>query len=149
MWMYIFDQAMKPTGRIKTSGIVIITMCLIDITIVDIFISKIGLYAFMLKFLISPVIIFLFYFFYWKNKIHFKLETKNVLLMSYLILSFFLLLGNEKYLTSNYKINFLFGLSLSVLSFFILNKSERDFILKKTKDIITSKLFSKKVKTFA
>ena len=39
----------------------------------------------------------------------------------------------EKYIPLNYKINFLIGIGLTGLSFLMLEKSEKNFILKKIK----------------
>lgn len=131
LWMYVFIQAMIPTGRIKTEGVITIITCIIDFAVVYFLVSKIGLYGFMLKFLISPIIFFVFYIFYWKSKIHFRVETRNILIMGYTLISFILVVIVEKYITSNYKINFLIGLALMGLSFLILDKSEKNFILNK------------------
>ena len=143
MWMYVFDQAMKPTGRIKMGGIIIIIMCILDFAVVYFLVPKIGLYGYMLKFLISPILVFVFYYLYWKNIIHFKLEMKNIGIMIYLISSFILLLSTEKYITSNYKINFLLGLSLTGLSFLMLNKSEKDFIINRLRKEVIIKTFNR------
>ena len=133
LWMYIFIQAMIPTGRIKTEGLITIITCMIDFATVYFLVPAIGLYGFMLKFLISPSIIFIFYIFYWNHKIHFKFNVKNLLLMGYIIISFILIMMVENYFTSNYKIIFLFGLTLTAMSFLVLTKSEKDFILNKIK----------------
>lgn len=139
MWMYVFDQAMKPTGRIKTGGVIIILMCLIDISVVYLLVPKLGLYAFMLKYLISPVIIFVLYMIYWKHAIEYKPEMKNIILMSYIILAFMILMVVEKYLTSNYKINLVLGIALSGLSILLLSKEEKTHLINKIKTVIANK----------
>ena len=58
LWMYVFSQAMTPTGRIKIHGTLVIIMCVVDLAIVYFLVPIIGLYGWMLKFIISPTIIF-------------------------------------------------------------------------------------------
>lgn len=131
MWMYVFWQSMMPTGRIKTEGVLVVLMCAIDIAIVYFLVSKIGLYALMLKYLISPLIFFIFYILYFKSRIKFKLQPKNIQIMAYLILSFMTILVVEEYITPNYVINFMIGTTLTFFTFFILNKSEKDYLMQK------------------
>jgi O-antigen/teichoic acid export membrane protein len=133
LWMYVFLQAMKPTGRIKTEGIVTIIGCILDLAIVYYLVSLIGLYGFMLKFLISPIIIFTYYMFYWKGQIHFKLEIRNFIIMGYAVLSTLMLILIEKFIKTNYKINIIIGLTLLGIAFLMLDKSEKNIILKKIK----------------
>lgn len=133
LWMYIFIQAMMPTGRIKTEGIITIVMALIDVSIVYFFVPRIGLYGFMLKFIISPVLIFLFYIFYWRNQIQFKLEMKNIILMVYALSSAILLIAIEKFVIQFYIINFIISIILLLGGFLILDKSEKNFIINKIK----------------
>ena len=145
MWMYIFDQAMKPTGRIKTSGVVIIIMSIMDVLVVYLLTPYIGLYAFMLKFLISPTLFFFFYIIYWRNQIGFKLFNRNILLMGYLVMSFMLLLVCETYFTTNVMLNLFLGSLLTVLSFLILTKNERKIILQKISREFTIRFSAKRI----
>ena len=131
VWMYVFTQAMAPTGRIKMQGILVIIMCMVNIATVYFLIPIIGLYGWMLKFIISPILFFVIYFAYFKKVINFKFEKKNIILMLYLIFSFFVIMSISKYFSYNYKINFLIGLSLVALTFITLEKSEKSFILHK------------------
>jgi O-antigen/teichoic acid export membrane protein len=133
LWMFIFSQALTPTGRIKIQGTLVIIICVVDLATVYFLVPIIGLYGWMLKFIISPTLFFIIYFVYFKKAIHFKLEKKNILLMIYILFSFLTSMAIEKYVSSNYKINFLIGLSLTGLSFLMLEKSEKNFILKKIK----------------
>jgi O-antigen/teichoic acid export membrane protein len=133
LWMYTFTQAMTATGRIKMEGVILIIMCLTDITVVYFLVPIVGLYGFMLKFIVSPVIFFVFYFLYFKYQIQFKLKKENLHLMVYLIVSFILMITLETYLIHYYLVNLVIGACLIGISFFLLNKSEKDFILKKLK----------------
>ena len=129
LWMLMFMQAMTARGRLKTEGVVVIITCLIDIAVVYYFVSNYGLYGWMLKFVISPVIFFNFSLFYFKKNFSFRLERKNLIMMSYIIVAFVLQMGIEKFITGNYKINLLIGLILTGLSFLFLTKSEKDFVV--------------------
>ena len=129
LWRYAFIQAMIPTGRLKIVGIVTIITCLIDFFVVYILVPIIGLYGLMLKFLVSPIIIFVFYIFYWKSQIQFRFEPKNIIILGYTLISFTLMIIFEKYVTSNYKIDLLIGLLLTGSSLLILDKSERKYIV--------------------
>lgn len=131
MWMYIFDQAMKPTGRIKIGGVIIIAMCTIDIAVVYAFIPRIALYAFMLKFIISPVLFYFFYLFYWKHTINYKMNVRNILLMVYIIFGFIVLMAIEYILTSNFRVPLSVGIILTGATILLLNKSERRAITRK------------------
>jgi O-antigen/teichoic acid export membrane protein len=131
LWMYVLLQAMKPTGRIRTEGIVTILGCVLDLAIVYYLVSKIGLYGFMLKFLVSPIIIFVYYIYYWKKQIHFKLEIRNLLIMGYAVLSTIFLILIEQFAISNFKINFVIGALFMGVAFLILDKTEQNYIIKK------------------
>lgn len=131
--MYVFSQALTPTGRIKIQGTLVIIITVLDLATVYYLVPIIGLYGWMLKFIISPTLFFIIYFAYFIKAIHFKFEKKNIFLMAYILLSFLTLMAVEKYVSSNYKIDFLIGLSLTGLSFLMLENSEKDFILKKIK----------------
>ena len=134
LWMYIFWRAMMPTGRIKIEGVLVIIMCIIDFILVYVMVPGFGLYAYMLKFLISPILFFVFYFIFWKKAIHFKLDLENLVLMGYSLISYIIIMAAEKFITANYKINFLIGLSLTGLLFFMLNKSEKKYISNKLRE---------------
>ena len=127
LWMLMFMQAMTARGRLKTEGVMVIITCLIDIAVVYYFVSNYGLYGWMLKFIISPVIFFNFSLFYFKKNFGFRLERKNLIIMSYIVGAFVLQMVIEKFITGNYKINLLIGLILTGLSFLFLTKSEKDF----------------------
>ena len=127
LWMLMFMQAMTARGRLKTEGVMVIITCLIDIAVVYYFVSNYGLYGWMLKFIISPVIFFNFSLFYFKKNFGFRLERKNLIIMSYIVGAFVLQMVIEKFITGNYKINLVIGLILTGLSFLFLTKSEKDF----------------------
>jgi O-antigen/teichoic acid export membrane protein len=129
MCLYIFTQVMPATGRLKIGGVILILMCFVDIIVVYYFVGKYGLYGYMLKFIISPVIFFIFCLLYFKKAIKFRIEKKNLLLMGYLLIAYILQVSIEKYFIQSYKINFLIGLCLTLISLFMLSKTEKNFIL--------------------
>jgi O-antigen/teichoic acid export membrane protein len=133
LWMYVFIQAMTATGRIKMEGVILIIICITDIVVVYFLVPIVGLYGFMFKFIVSPIIFFVFYFLYFKHQIHFKLKKENLYLMAYLVISFFIIMTLETYFIHYYIVNFVIGGCLNGFSFFLLKKSEKDFILKRLK----------------
>ena len=131
LWMLMFMQVMTAKGKLKTEGMIIILTCLTDIGVVYYFIDKFGLYGWMLKFIISPVIFYNFYLFYFKKSFTFKLEEKNLIIMSYVIVAFILQMLIEKFFNFNYIINLLIGIGLIIISFFLLTTDEKNFIFDK------------------
>ena len=131
LWLMMFMQAMTATGRLKTEGIVLIITCVFDVVVVYYFVSNYGLYGWMLKFIITPIIFFNFYIIYFKKTIKFKLEKKNLILMAYVIVVFAIQMSIEKYFVSDYKINLLIGICFITISFFFLSNSEREFVVRK------------------
>ena len=107
-------QTMIATGKLRKGAIIMIIMYIIDIIVVYFFVPIYGLYGWMLKFLISPILFFVFYNIYFKKLINFRLFNKNLILMAYLVMAFISEILIEKYLTHGYKINFLIGITLTV-----------------------------------
>ena len=131
LWMLMFMQAMTAKGRLKTEGVAIIIACLIDIGVVYYFVSKFGLYGWMLKFIVSPFIFLIFYLFYFKKTFDFRLERKNIVIMIYVIVAFLAQMAIDKFLGFNYIVNLIIGIGLTVFTFFLLSKSEKEFVIEK------------------
>jgi|GEM_PF-6090316 len=131
LWLIMFMQAMTATGRLKTEGIILIITCVLDVAVVYYFVSSYGLYGWMLKFIITPIIFFNFYVFYFRKIFKFRLERKNLVLMIYVVVVFALQMAIEKYFISDYIINLLIGICFITISFFLLTKSERGFVFNK------------------
>lgn len=126
LWMASFTQVFTPTGRIKIYGIFVIIMALIDLSVVYLFVPIIGLYGWMLKFIVSPVIFFIFYFFYFKKTIQFSFNRANKLIMLYILLAGIFLSILPK---ANILMGIVIGLLLFLAIWFLLRKNEKKFIL--------------------
>jgi O-antigen/teichoic acid export membrane protein len=131
LWMYPFTQAMTPTGRIKIYGVLVIIMQTIDFAVVYFLTPIIGMYGWMLKFIISPTLFLIFYLIFFSRNLNFHIYKKNIILMLYLLSSFFMLIVMESYLVRNYLVNFLLGVILTGFTYLLFTKSERNLILQK------------------
>ena len=128
VWWYIFTQAMTPTGRIKQHGILLTMYLTLDIIITYIFVNQIGLYGWMLKHIVSPIVFFFVYMFYAQKYMNFILSNRNKVLMAYLIFSALLLIFIDS-LENGLFINLFLGPILLVLVLLILDKSEKLFLI--------------------
>jgi len=133
IWMYPLALVLTPKGRIKHYGIFVVLMCFLDIIVVYFSVPIIGLYGWMLKFIISPILFFIIYLAYLYNFIVLRINKKNILLMSYALCIPFVLLLVEKFFTKNIAVNTLFGLLIILFTLFNLSKEEWLFILRKIK----------------
>lgn len=126
-WWYVLSQSLTPTGRIKQHGVFLTLMYVINILIVYFLIDDFGLLSYAIKFSLPPVIFFFVYVFYCKNSMNVTISSKNILLMSYVLVSgggVLLLSLNDNYLY----ISFLLGPFLLPFVYFILTKSEKELI---------------------
>lgn len=125
-WFYVLTQIMTPIGKIKLHGMLIIVMSIMNILIVYFLTDKIGLYAWMLKFLISPIAFFIIYIYFLTKFISFKIEKANILLMVYIItMSLFLLLIDDL------NIKYFILLIAIILLWTFLRPNEKTFIQSK------------------
>ncbi len=133
LWMYTLAVVLTPTGRIKHYGMFVISISLINLLVVYIFVPIIGLYGWMLRFTLSPVVFFILYKIYLEKQIQFRFSKDNRKIMIYAILGSFGLIFLEKYFHINWVYLTLFGLILSIFSVFFMTNAERNFIVKKIK----------------
>ncbi len=133
VWYYVFSQSMTPTGRIKQHGFFMVLYFSIDMLVTYIFVERIGLYGWMLKHLVSPVVFFLIYFAYSRIYMGFTLQMRNVILMSYLLIATLLLIAVEIMLKEMRYINYFLGPLLLIMIFAFLRKNEKKFLLTKFK----------------
>ncbi len=133
-WFYILTQVMTPIGKIKLHGILTIIMALLNIFIVYYFTSKYGLYGWMFKFIISPLIFFVIYLFFIKKLISFRIQKANILLMVYIIITPICLL-----MLDDFNIKYLVSFIAVSLTWFFLKPNEKDFILTKLKTLKINK----------
>ena len=133
LWMYPLALVLTPTGRIKTYGVLVFIMSILNFAVVYYFVPLYGLYGWMLKFLISPILFFVFYFYYLRKEINFRIENRNKYIMIYTLVISLLIIAIEKYLKSDYKINLLIGVFFTGISFRFLSNSERNLLVSKLK----------------
>ena len=141
MWMVSFGMVFTPTGRIKIYVFFQVIMFTINLLLVYLLLPYIGLYAWMLYFLVTPIIFFLVYFFYLNRVINFKFETHNLKLMIFVLLS-----GLSIYFISKYYTLFgcLSGLFFILITIFFLKKNEKTYLVSKFHKITYLKIFKRK-----
>ena len=133
LWMYAMAIVLTPIGKIKTHGVLFIIMSVMNFHIVYFFVPLFGLYGWMLKFIIVPVIFFIFYIFYLGKIINFQIEIKNKFIMLYVFCGALLIIGIDGILAINYKYNFIIGLILTGLAYLMLSDKEKKFLVRKIK----------------
>jgi len=140
VWWFVFSQAMTPTGRIKQYGVFQLFFYSINILVTYFFVKDFGLWGWMLKHIISPFIFFWIYSIYANKYMGFKLLHKNFNLMSYILISSFLLIVIDSFLSIGYLLILIIGPLLLIGTIFFLEQSEKRFILEKIK-IYIAKIF--------
>ncbi|HLO59604.1 MAG TPA: oligosaccharide flippase family protein [Bacteroidales bacterium] len=124
MWWYAFSQSLTPRGNIIIHGILITLMSILNVVIVLLFVPKLGLYGWMLKFLISPFIFFIIYFIVLKYLYGFNIYRKNLLIMLYVLLSALIII-----IIDNYSFKYFMSPIMILASIVFLSKSEKLFLL--------------------
>jgi len=135
VWWYVFTQAMTPTGKIKQHGFFQLLFYSTDIAVTYIMVKHFGLWGWMLKHIISPFIFFWVYAFYSKKKMGFKLSEKNRNLMLYLFAASIIIIVIDKSLKIGSVVNYFLGPLMMMISFLLLETSEKQFVFIKVKEI--------------
>lgn len=131
VWFYVFAQAMTPTGRIKQHGFFQILYFSLDMLVTYYFVNKYGLYGWMLKHLISPLVFFIVYAIYSYKIMGFRVLKENIIFMGFALISSFLLLLLINVIEFGNLMAYFVGPLLLVGSFFFLKKSEKAFLYEK------------------
>jgi O-antigen/teichoic acid export membrane protein len=108
MWWNILAMVLTPTGRIKTHGFFIILMSAANILIVYALVPRAGLYGWMMKFILSPVIFSSIYFLYLRKAVSLKVLPRNILIMIYAFIGSLILIAFDKY-QLKYFLSFIFS----------------------------------------
>ena len=130
VWWYIYTQSMSPTGRIKQHALFYALFMTLNIVVTYFTVPIWGLYGWMLKHILSPVVFFIVYSIYLKKSISFKINKNNFFLMLYLVacsLSLIIILQWK----SLYILLYLLGPLFLLLSWFVLKASEKKIIFYK------------------
>jgi len=135
--MYALGSVLTPTGKVRIHGAIYIVISMVDFGVVFYFVPIFGLYGWLLKFLVSPIIFFIFFLAFLKYYYAFKLLRKNLVLISYIIVGFFSLIFTEYFVVSNKLILFLLAVLLVFFSILVLTKNEKELILNKIRRVLS------------
>lgn len=134
MWMYAFTQVFTPTGRIKIYVFFLFIMYSMNILLVYYLTPIVGLYAWMLKFIVTPVIFFFIFYFYLRKYMSFSFHKKNLLIMLYVVFSSIILFLITEL---NMSIGYIISILLLLLSWLFLKDNERNTIIEKIKSMFS------------
>jgi O-antigen/teichoic acid export membrane protein len=126
MWWYALALVLTPTGRIRTYSIFIFFMALTNLITVYLFVPKFGLYGWMLKFIISPIVFYCLFFSYLRKEITFTINNSNLFIMIYLLISSFILI-----LIDSSKLKYFLPILFIGLCYFFLTRNEKQYLIKK------------------
>jgi len=129
IWSSIFAQIFWPTGRIKNQFFFVIIINTLSLVLVYYLVPVHGLFGYLTKFTIVPLITILMYFLFWRDRINFKFKKENIKIMLYSIMCSVLLLvmkDNMIYLQ-------LLSVVLIGVLYFLLKKQEKEFLFNKLK----------------
>ncbi|MFZ5942002.1 MAG: polysaccharide biosynthesis C-terminal domain-containing protein [Bacteroidota bacterium] len=92
MWWNVLALVLTPIGKIKVHGILLTLISIVNVGTVFFLVPRIGLYGWMLKFIVSPVLFSGVYLLYLRSRIRVSINRKNILLMSYSVAAALLLI---------------------------------------------------------
>ena len=122
---YSFAQVFAPTGRLKQFIPLIIFNNILTVVLVYFLVPKYGLWGWVAKFSIVPVVSTILYYIYWKITINFSFSKTNWYLFLLIILSSaLLLLFRDKLIMSA-----LLAIITLTGSWFLMQSSEKKFLL--------------------
>ena len=142
IWNFAFAQIFAPTGRLRYFFFIIVFHNTLSLLMVYFLTPHYGLFGWMAQFTITPVVTALVYFIFWQKTIHFKLQAKNWKLVLYTILALgaMLVVQNSKFV--------LLVLSAFAIFFmyFLLDINEKNFLKRKSLNIIKHSVTRRKLK---
>ncbi len=131
IWSSILSQLFYATGRLKSYLIFGLIINSISLGLVYFFVPDFGLYGYLLKFTIIPLIMIFTYFIFWRQEIKLNIKKENIILMLYaMAISLILLLLKDADIYLQ-----IFGIVFMLSMIFFLNKQEKNFLIKKLKGI--------------
>lgn len=125
VWFSVLGNSMASTGKIKQHGIFRFMFLTTDILVTYYCVMHWGLWGWMAKHIVSPVIFYFVYYFYCRRNMQFSLDIKNLVLMVYVFLCAWVLILVEELFEFGPVLNYFLGPSLLCTSFFILTHSEK------------------------
>jgi PST family polysaccharide transporter len=129
-WFFVLSQVMAPVGLIRLHGILTIVMSGLNILIVYFLTPEIGLYGWMMKFILSPILFFVIYYILLARIIDLRISARNALLMSYLIAVPLLLLTLD-----NSAARYYLSVFFILVCWFFLSNNEKSAIIGKLKSL--------------
>ncbi len=130
VWFYVFTQSMTPTGRIKQHALFYTLFMTLDIGVTYFTVPIWGLYGWMLKHIISPIVFFIVYSIYANKSMNFKFVKSNVLIMLYLFFGSIIMVMIILWSKFSF-ILFVVGPFLLLMAWFLLKENEKYFLLNK------------------
>ena len=131
VWSTIFEQIFAPTGRLRVFLIFVIVINTISLALVYYLVPIVGLYGYMARFTVVPLLTLIIYGLFWKREIKFSLKMENIKVVLYALLCCIVLLlmkDTNVYLQ-------LLSIVLIFPMLLLLNEKEKGFLLKKIKKI--------------
>lgn len=135
VWFVVFGQTMTPRGFIKQHSLFKFFFYCISLSLAFYLVPRMGLYGWMLKFIISYIFLFIVNYIFLTRRTNFILSQKNVTLMLYLLISAFFLIIVE-YLSKSTIIGMILGPSLLFCTYFLLTYSEKKYLNKRIGTLI-------------
>ncbi len=129
VWGYVFSQWFTPNGKIKIYGFFRVIYFTVDIVVTYYFVKYFGLYGWMLKFIIAPVLFSGIYHIYLRKKISFVLTSKNMKIMFFLLAGAALLILLQFFYNMQI-VTMVIGVLLFFSTYFFLNNDEIGFLKK-------------------
>jgi len=129
IWATTFEQIFAPIGRLKALLIFAVIFSILSVAMVYFLVPIIGLYGYMFRFTVIPLLTLIAYSLYWKSDIKFKLKKENIKIVIYSLFCCTVLIVMKDY--NNYIQ--LLSILLIIPLYWMLKEKERNFLLKKIK----------------
>lgn len=129
VWFLVLVSSMSSTGRIKQHGIFYFFYLTLDIVVTYFCVLEWGLYGWMLKHIVSPVVFYFIYTSYCSKSMCFSISKTNIYAMTYLILGSFLLIAVDSILDTGEVYNYVLGPALILLSYLFLRNFEKTALI--------------------
>jgi O-antigen/teichoic acid export membrane protein len=136
VWFSVLSSSMTSTGRIKQHGVFRFLFLSLDILITYVCVIQWGLYGWMLKHIISPVIFYFVYVFYCKKNMGLNFCNNNIAVMLYLFYGSLFLILVDEIVTFGYIANYFIGPLMLLCSGFFLRDFEKDALLFRANNVI-------------
>lgn len=130
VWGIILMHLFAPTGRVKLELVFHVVINALSLLMVYYFVPKIGLYGYLLKFTVTPLVQLIAFFIFWKKEISFSLKRENIFISFYAVFCCALML-----IIKDLHPIFQVSIAIVLISFmaFFMKKQERNFLLRKLK----------------